>query len=437
MRYSAPNKIRPTRFHVGPYENLVGQLVFDFPLGQTRAIAIGIPDEPEEVPKVTQLSPEAYIFGYIIHEAFHQYQSEAFGDIPWEREERYPILDRENTALACLEMRLLMDALRKAHVQERAACEQLVGEFVAVRTDRWQRSAWVARYEQGLEIREGSAKYIEVRSLDLASRLQLQSQIPTKEPLYKMLGQQSVPQLLLQNFEKRFTAGSVSPEDMPRNRVYPVAAAQGYLLDVLGIEWKQVAQKAGTDFTYSGLLRDYLSVAPAKQKKLLDEAKSQYSYDQILSATDQQVKAYGDGFRAALATFEAQAGQRVEIKCKPGGVSRSRVASARKWLANSGTRSLCAKFDVYTLKSKDLSLQLTDAGVLELNDWDTHTRTVVWHAAADLQVAIDGSPMNLEEGKPRRFKDLKLTAENGALRYTRPGVVQSSGRRVLVNLVGE
>jgi len=35
------------------------------------------------------------VLGFIVHEAFHQFQLEAFGEIPWEREARYLFLDVE------------------------------------------------------------------------------------------------------------------------------------------------------------------------------------------------------------------------------------------------------------------------------------------------------------------------------------------------------
>jgi len=96
----------PSRLDLGPRKELSGQLVFDYPVGDSKAVAIGVPD-PEDaarVPGVERLGYEASVFGYIVHEAFHQYQDQAFGEIPWGQEERYPILDLQNSALAGLEM---------------------------------------------------------------------------------------------------------------------------------------------------------------------------------------------------------------------------------------------------------------------------------------------------------------------------------------------
>ncbi|UCC29141.1 MAG: hypothetical protein JSU86_13170, partial [Phycisphaerales bacterium] len=92
-----PDIGRPVRFHAGPYQGLVGQLVFDFSLGDLKTIAIGLPGDPSKARRLRNRSPEKVLFEHIVHEAFHQYQHEVFGEIPWGREERYPILDRDNT----------------------------------------------------------------------------------------------------------------------------------------------------------------------------------------------------------------------------------------------------------------------------------------------------------------------------------------------------
>ncbi len=432
-----PDVGRPVCFHAGPYEGLVGQLVFGFSAGDMDTIAIGLSNGPSEARKLRDRPPEILLFTYIVHEAFHQYQSERFGEIPWAREEKYPILNRENTALAYLEMRLLMDALRKIQAQDRVGCAESLRRFVAVRTERWEHgTSFVAGYEQGLELREGTAKYVEVRSLDLAMSTTPRFGSPRGTLLGAAPGQATAPELLLKDFEDRITAGSVSPEDVARNRVYPVGATQALLLDLFGIEWKVRAEKAGPGFTFVALLRDYLGVDDGQCKRLLQETKDAYSYDAILAATDRLAKAYLEGYRAALASFEAQGGKRLEIELQSSGISRSRVSGARKWLVDSGTRSLCLLYQVYTLKNNDLFLHIKDSSVLEQNDWNGYRRTVVFFAHQDVRVAVNGKPIDLEDGKDHPFERIELTADNGMLRYAKRGTVSSSGHRTVIKLGG-
>jgi hypothetical protein len=98
----------PALLHPGAIGGLVGQLEFDYQVGSTTTVAIPIadnlPDQPQ--PRVRAL------FGFVVHEAFHQFQRSAFRGVDEPSEERYPILDRQNNARAALEMRMLEDAVR-------------------------------------------------------------------------------------------------------------------------------------------------------------------------------------------------------------------------------------------------------------------------------------------------------------------------------------
>ncbi len=209
-------------FHKGQYKDLAGQLAFYVSVDTMETVAVSSLGQSE-----------VELFGYIIHEALHQYQYDAFGEIPWEREQKYPIQDRENTALAYLEMRLLMDALRMATADDRERCLEYMRQFVAVRNHRWKQSdPFVEKYEQGKEISEGTAEYVEMRSIELMTQLEYESSLSElTKSLSEHFSSISMPEFQLSDFQNRITENSVSPEDMPRNRIYPVASAQGFLLD--------------------------------------------------------------------------------------------------------------------------------------------------------------------------------------------------------------
>jgi len=162
-------------YHDGSYGDLVGQLAFDFEVGGVKTVAIGLPEDPKGLP-----SPlDAYLAGFIVHEVFHQFQAVHFGEIPWQREERYPILDRDNTALAALEMRILMDAVSRAQRGARPEVEDRLRMFAGVRAERWQVGGeLVARHEQGLEIREGTAQYVQMKALSLIGKTAASKSFP-------------------------------------------------------------------------------------------------------------------------------------------------------------------------------------------------------------------------------------------------------------------
>lgn len=430
-----PELGQTARIHLGPYENLAGQLVFDFPVGDVRGVAVGLPDDVSGIPGLEKLPYEAVILGYIAHEAFHQFQNEQFGEIPWGYEEKYPILDAENSALACLEMELLTDALQAARRDDERACEQALSRFVAVRLHRWKHAGPVVEnYERGLELREGTAKYVEVRAVESAGNLRYSSNVPADRPLPEKLAGLSATSLLLADFETRLTDGAVSPDDMPRNRVYPVAAAQCLLLDSLGANWKQAAQRAGDEFSYVELLQRSLAVDESALNDLLAQAKDGGVYDKIIAATNTQIDRYRNAFRGALAAFESQPAQRLEVTLSTNGLGRSRVSAARKWLMDQGRRSLCTRYKVYVLTKAGLRLQVESSGVLELNDWGARTRTAICYVQGTPQLEVDGSPLTPEEGQQYSFDRINLHGDNVTLESANPGTLRRSGGRLAVDL---
>lgn len=298
--------------HAGQYDNLTGQLYFDLRLDTVDVAAIPYMDK-----SIVEL------FGFIVHENFHEYQQygehPAFGEIPWAREELYPVQDRQNTALAYLEMRLLMDALKMMKNDDQKKCREYLKQFVAARDYRWRTSdSFVKRYEQGEEINEGTAKYVEDKSVSLVPKLKYRSSLEgMTTPLLADFDSVSLYRYLMDDFESRITGNSISPVDVGRYRIYPVGASQGVLLDYLKIDWKDKAQKAGPEFTYAQLFKESLKVKDDQLAELLEKAKKNYDYEKVLAATDKLIDEYTEGYNKDLAAFEAQSGYRIEIDLLP------------------------------------------------------------------------------------------------------------------------
>ncbi len=418
------------QFHPGKYKDLAGQLAFDLAIDTVDVAA---------VPYTEKSAVE--LFAFLVHENFHEYQQygkhPAFGEIPWEREEKYPVQDAENTALAYLEMRSLMDALKMAKADDENKCREYVKQFVAVRDQRWKQSdPFVARYEQGQEINEGTAKYVELKSIALMKQLKYKSSLDNLTgSLLKDFSSISMPEYLLKDFQERMRGNSVSPEDMLRNRIYPVGSAQGFLLDYFKIDWKSEAQKAGPEFTAAQLFRNQLKINEGELENLLIKAKNRYGYEKVLVFTNRLILEYHDGFDQELMRFESQPGYRIEVDLSSQNLSRSRSSSVRNWIMDKGTRELRSHYDVYVLKNINLFLELHDAGLYEENDWDMKKKKVIFFVPEIDSISLDGEPVKLAEQPPYQFKNLEIFSKSFKLKYSRSGYFGVAGKRIKIQLV--
>lgn len=399
----------------GQYKDLVGQLAFDVPVDTLKAVALGYIG----VPAIS-------FFAYVVHEAFHQYQRQAFGDIPWAREELYPIEDTENTALAVLEMRLLQEALKAKHSQRR----ELIREFLAVRDTRWNRDDFVKRYEQGQELNEGTAKYVEVRGVELAERQK-------GNALRKDIAAASGGDYLGGEFQARYTGSALAPEDVLRNRIYPVGAALGKLLDELSVSWKAKAQAAGTEFSFAEMLRSKVPVDSSALPGLVEQTKARFRYSDIKAAADSLDQAYQAGFKAALDRFEATPGYRIEITLSAKNLRRSRSSSAKHWLMDKGSKDLRDHYKVYVLSSaltKDLSFEVHDAGLLEENDWQRGIRKVAFFTARIDSCRLDDQLQLAANATQSAFNRIELAGDNFKLSYSGKGTLASSRNHITITL---
>lgn len=413
---------------IGSYENLDGQIAFDVPVGDLRVAAVPFDEDRATVERVA----------FVLHENFHQFQYQNFGEIPWQREELYPIDDRENAALAYVEMRLLMSAIEAAKANDPAKCTSLFKEFIAVRSERWKRSdPFVERFEQGQELEEGTAKYVETRGIDRFAWLEYKSAVTAGGASIA----QEIPAVnkhdyILGEFRQRMSGSSVMPEDMPRNRIYAVACAQALVLDFVGIEWKTRAQRAGTQFTFAGLFEEYLGLERIEFPALLQSAKEACGYPKVLAATDALLRDYQAGYAADLKAFEDQTGYRFEIEMSSQSLRRSRSSTARKWLVDRGATELRSHFDVYSLESaadETFLLQVKDTGVLEHNAWAAKTKKVAFFVEDAPSVVVDGVEMTAKNAV-MEFQTLEIAGDNVKVDCVRPGTIVRTDNKFVIKL---
>ncbi len=416
----------------GQVGNLVGQLAFGFDAGGVTTVAVGFPDSLP--PSFDDL--ELKMLGYIVHEAFHEYQSAAFGETEWAREQMYPIEDAENAALACLEMVLLSDAVQAAWAGDDDRVRRSTGQFVAVRDHRWDRAdSFVETFERGKETTEGTARYVELRCLDLARGLDYESSVPGADPLGVNLKHAAMPGSLLDNFRGSMLDGAVPVEDLPRNRIYPVASAQAFLLDYLEVDWKQEVERSTSDFTYARLLRSGLALDEERYAELLEEAKTRYDYPGLLAAAARAIAGHRSSYEEALASFEDRGGTRIAIRFDANGLGRSRSTSATRLVVDRGSRELCGHYDVYTLERDGTFFELHDSGLLEENDYDGHGKTVVFRSPVVEAMAVDGNALAPDVARSATFTSIEIVGEGFELKHDGPGSVEVGEGNIVVDLI--
>ncbi len=428
-------------FREGQVGNLVGQLAFGYDAGGVRTVAVGFPESMPESFEDLELK----MFGYIVHEAFHEYQDQVFGDIEWAREQEYPIEDVENAALAYLEMALLVEAIEAAWADDADLANEATAQFVAVRAHRWARAdSFIATYEGGKETREGTARYVELRCLDFARALDYESSVPDAPPLRRGLEHAALPGFLLEDFRGSMLDGAIPMEDLPRNRIYPVASAQGFLLDYFDVDWKREAERSTPDFAYAPLLGERLGLSQEDLTALLESARARHGYPDLLAAAGRSIESHLAAYREALAVFEQQQGNRIEIAFDTNGLYRSRSTSARRLVVDRGSHELCDRYDVYTLERDGTFFELHDVGLLEENDYDGYRKTVVFYAPSVETVTVDGDAITApasaapvpdeRDADVRHFNALRIVGDGFELTHEGPGTIALAAGSIVVNL---
>ncbi|HVS10555.1 MAG TPA: hypothetical protein VMS76_11840 [Planctomycetota bacterium] len=185
----------------------------------------------------------------LIHEAGHAFRDRApgGGEPRWPSEDAslvasYPVDSPANNAWGRIEGAILREALEAA---DRARTLELARDFVAVRLRR-QRGLdpALARFERDLELNEGLAEYFACKAIELtdpSSALAPAARERGLDP--REYGPAGDHLARLRDELGRINAGG---RGAARQRFYATGAAQGLLLDRLGVDWK-VAVEAGAN----------------------------------------------------------------------------------------------------------------------------------------------------------------------------------------------
>ncbi len=424
--------------HYGVYRNLVGQFAFNFQIDSVTTFAMGLPKNL----LFSLKNPSYTLLSTTIHEGFHQYQHTHFGEIPWAREELYPILDLENTALASLEMQILkksLDYLFAPNNENRL--KTLAKEFAAVRNYRWNHAeSFVKKYEQGQEINEGTARYVEMKAMECFLKLdpsKIQNKL-LREIKADMSGE-SIKNLLLSDMNARLNGLSVSPENMLRNRIYPVGATLGFLMDRFGIDWKGKFQAAGGKISFLQLLKERFNLDSTELSELFEKAKKEFNYSKILSSAESQINEYFAEYKKALQKFNNQKGIRIEIRLSNNGIQRFRSTKSKKWVVDNGKKLLCLDYNLYSLKSLNggkTLLVIRDKAVFDVNDWKTRNKKVVFYCDSPPNLKLNDSTVTFVGNFNRDFKEIKLTGNNFKFTAKTKGKItfEKKGIKIFLNI---
>jgi hypothetical protein len=435
----------PALVHTGAFGVLVGQLAFDLDIGNVSTVAIPL--------SLTTTGDRRGSIGngfrLIVHEAFHQFQHDAFASIPNDMsDEEYPMLDGENTALASLEAQILIDAIRAIGRGDSAEVRELAEEFVAVRRARWNRRPdLLPAYERPQELIEGTAKYVEVRCIGMMG--DLCREISTARPAAgtpaasppsacDVFGPVTLQSYLLSDFADRVENGVISPSDMPRNRMYPVAAATAVLLDHFGIDWKESASDPVASPGLAEMLGDGLGIQEAAIDSLVARASARYALDGIRAACVAQSESYPRAYHAAVDSLMALPGYHITVEAPVSGLSRSRSCSGMRWTLDSPQRSFSKYCQAYALKrlaADDLFVEIHDSGIAEELSEDERSRSVTFLAPDVLIARVDGLAVDLGTEATHRFTALELSGSSFSVRYKGEGSLSVEGTDLTARLM--
>lgn len=424
LPYPSNWPVLPTavQYYPGQYQDLVGQLSFDYAINDFKATAVAYDKQSL-----------LYFVKFLIHENFHQFQRDNFGEIPWAREELYPIEDAANLALASVEVQLLRDIIHRTQISSPEDIRPLVAEFVALRNYHWQTApAYVARYEQGQEINEGTAKYVEMKGVSFLSRLKNADNFELPEDSLDFA------QALIDNFDYILAGGVVEIEHLSRNRIYPVGASEGYLADMFNADWKSRAQKAGEEFRFDKILADAINYDSTKSESYLAKTLSNYNYHLLLSRASKKIEVYKNSFDSVQAEFEGQPGRKIIFKLSGRNLSRSRESIAKKWIIDNGAKELRDHYKIYFLKRTDnvkLSFQLKESGLLEMTNWKNRDKSLQFFCQNLESLELDGSRCEPENNLEQQFSTLKITGNNFELETAKPGLLTITENLISIDLL--
>jgi hypothetical protein len=253
---------------------------------------------------------------FIVHEAFHVYQERT---MPSRQTNEmlliaYPTLSANNNTLFALEAAELERAVK---ARDAAASRRAALRWLAIRDERRKElPPRAVEYEDGVEFKEGLAKYTEYRLFEV-----IEGRTP-RPGLMRAQGFQGYGDLsgkrneLLDSMLKNMR-GEVNVNNDPygtapiRFRLYYSGMGIGLLLDRISSDWKQ--QLASSNRSMTDLARAALHPTDAESAAALTVVHSTPEYTETLAAKTRLAEAGQKEFAARLAAIENGPGTAIVI----------------------------------------------------------------------------------------------------------------------------
>jgi hypothetical protein len=382
---------------------------------------------------------ENRFFPFVVHEAFHTFQTLTFQDMGDSDEKLYPITLPENNALATLENLLLADAVDLLIDRDREELSRRARQFAIVREFRLRQAPpFVRRHERVTERLENTAFYVEKRCQGAGF---LPGYTPTDFREYTEVEPYLARLEILQNLRKgileHIRGVAITPVSMPRYRIYDNGAAIGYILDFLGIDWKRQAMSDSSFIFHRRLMQGLgISVGDEELKSEIEKIKEEFNYDEILSASRKKVEVYHQ-VTAALETQIRASGKiayRIVMNVK-GRFSQSKRTSKSVLYVDEGRKTLIEGVDQFLVESANASVTVRGMGLIFSRPPDGDTATVeLFYDLMPDKIDIDGREQRLTDGNYASRDSLLLQLGDVLVIKGKSGTVSVKGDSITVNL---
>ncbi|MBN2862742.1 MAG: hypothetical protein JXN62_06245, partial [Bacteroidales bacterium] len=302
-----------------------------------------------------------------------------------------------------------------------------------VRKARWDLpQTFIAEYEQGQELNEGTAKYAEVKSL-LAMKESICAHPERYSAAFREIIALADITYLTDAINGRMTGNTVAPDDMIRNRIYPVGAAQGFLLDYLGAEWKKAAEQAGSEFIMHTILTSCLNPTGQSDGHLFLKAKSDYEYSLVKRSTEDAIRRYLEEYSLVREEFQKQDAINLQLGFGYKSLRRSGSSREKKWVINEGAESFCSDYRLFRIETEAVEIDVRNSGILQVNDWDAKSAEFLFFRNTIDRLDIDG--ISIKPGKPLEtdFASLLIEGPDFLVRYRKKGHIRISENSIVVN----
>lgn len=217
----------------------------------------------------------------LLHEAFHRYQFDHLRGVLGRNVEDAPAFsDIDFNVLAELERQILASALQAPDTE---VAVSVLREYVTIRVLREQSFPRPVEAERSVELMEGTAHYVGVRSAGIVTGEGRQAEEEVRYALQEPLRLQESVRFVNRPDPVMFDDPNVKMRWTHRSRLYATGAAIALLLDRLGVSWQE---DAGTGRSFPDLITEAISLNPTVDLGTPEDILRRYGAEAIRARVD-------------------------------------------------------------------------------------------------------------------------------------------------------